>query len=196
MKKVIGVTGGIGSGKSTLLSILKEKYAAQIFLADEVGHEVFHPGTDSFDEIVSHFGFSILDSVGEISRETLSGIIFCDETEKEFLNSVVHPYVIGRIREEIDHWKMDAESSLFVLETALLFETGCDSFCDEVWGVVTEESIRIRRLMDTRGYSEEKSRAIIASQVPDRVLEEKCDRVVRNEGTVQELEAVINQFVI
>ena len=194
MKKIIGITGGVGSGKSTVLSILKEDYSADIFIADEVGHEVFHPGTDSFDRIVSHFGFSVLDSSGEISHEVLSGIIFQEESEKAFLNSIVHPYVIGRAREEIELWRRNSESPLFVLETALLFETGCDSLCDEVWGVLTDADVRVRRLMETRGYSEEKCRSIIAGQMSDQFLMDHCDRVVRNDGSEEELKRIVSSF--
>ncbi len=195
MKKVIGIAGGVGSGKSTVVSILRERFSAFVFIADEVGHEVFHPATDSFDRIVAHFGFDVLDANGDISHEALAGIVFQDEAELAFLNSIVHPYVYDRIRDAIDAWRQDKDSSIFVLENALLFETNCDSFCDEVWGVVTEESIRIRRLMESRGYSEEKSRAIIASQVSDEVLMDRCDKLVRNDGDVAALEQVVGELM-
>ena len=37
---VIGVTGGVGSGKSCILQILKDKWKAGIFLADDIAHEL------------------------------------------------------------------------------------------------------------------------------------------------------------
>ena len=196
MKRVIGITGGVGCGKSTVLSILKNHFDAEIFMADDVGHEVFEKSSSSYQEIVLHFGDRILDGDGEILRSALAEIVFHDEAEKDFLDGIVHPYVIDRIRESIDVWMKrideldpdDTEDHLFVLETALMFETGCDSLCDEVWGVVSDESTRIDRLMKTRGYSEEKARSIISSQLTDEDIRMRCDRIVLNDSSKEMLE--------
>lgn len=42
--KVVGITGGVGSGKSVVMNILKEKYGAEIILADLVAHDLMEPG--------------------------------------------------------------------------------------------------------------------------------------------------------
>ena len=42
--RVIGVTGGVGSGKSVVMNILKEKYGAEVILADLVAHDLMEPG--------------------------------------------------------------------------------------------------------------------------------------------------------
>lgn len=195
MKRVIGVTGGVGCGKSTVLSILKERFGAEIFMADDVGHEVFVKDSPTFVSIVEHFGEGVLDSSGAISHAALAEIIFRDEDEKEFLDGIVHPYVKGRIEQSIDAWRdrvegldpEDRELHLFVLETALMFETGCDVYCDEVWGVITREDVRIERLVSSRGYSVDKARAIIEAQVSDEFLVAKCDRIISNDGSRDEL---------
>lgn len=203
MKRVIGITGGVGCGKSTVLSILKDHFGASVFMADDVGHEVFEKDTSTYREIVSHFGDEIIDEKGEIFRGALAEIIFDDEKEKDFLDGIVHPYVIGRIRESIDAWKKrveeidknDFDLHLFILETALLFETRCDKFCDERWGVISDVNQRIERLNSTRGYSEEKSRSIILSQLSDEVIRERCDRIILNNSSKEELEEVVCQMV-
>ena len=33
-KRIIGITGGVGAGKSTVLALLREKFGADVFLAD------------------------------------------------------------------------------------------------------------------------------------------------------------------
>ena len=47
------------------------------------------------------------------------------------LNGIIHPKVKAYIRQYIDDRK-DQEGVL-ILENAILFETGCDAFCDEIW---------------------------------------------------------------
>ena len=46
----------------------------------------------------------------------------------------------------------------------------------------TDEEIRIRRLMENRGYTREKSVSIIASQAPETLFRENADYVVVNNG--------------
>ena len=199
MKRILGVTGGVGCGKSTVLDILKEHFDAEIFKADDVGHEVFVKTTPCYIDIVSHFGERIIDDDGDIDRNALAEIIFNDVLEKEFLNDIVHPYVMNRIRDSIDLWKkrideidkFDSGLHLFVLETALMFESGADKFCDELWGVFTEEDLRIDRLMSTRGYSEEKARSIFNAQLSEAYLRRYCNRVILNNSSRSELEEMV-----
>ena len=199
MKRILGVTGGVGCGKSTVLDILKEHFDAEIFKADDVGHEVFVKTTPCYIDIVSHFGERIIDDDGDIDRNALAEIIFNDVLEKEFLNDIVHPYVMNRIRVSIDLWKkrideidkFDSGLHLFVLETALMFESGADKFCDELWGVFTEEDLRIDRLMTTRGYSEEKARSIFNAQLSEAYLRRYCNRVILNNSSRSELEEMV-----
>ena len=58
-----------------------------------------------------------------------------------------------------------------VVEAALLLEDHYEEFCDTVWYIHTDSEIRIRRLMESRGYTREKSMSIIASQAPEEFLE-------------------------
>ena len=51
--------------------------------------------------------------------------------------------------------------------------------------------IRVKRLSDSRGYSEEKSRSIISKQKPDNYFIEKADRVIENSGSINSLEEQI-----
>mgnify|MGYP000246299191 CR=1 FL=1 len=46
----------------------------------------------------------------------------------------------------------------------------------------TDEEIRIRRLMENRSYTREKSVSIIASQAPETFFRENADYVVVNNG--------------
>ena len=65
------------------------------------------------------------------------------------------------------------------------WEENYQEFCDEVWYVYTEEEIRIRRLMESRGYSREKSLGIIRNQVSDQVFREHTDYVIENNGDLK-----------
>ena len=183
MKRVIGITGGVGSWKSTALMLLKEKYDAYICMADELGHRAMDQGTGAYIQIVKQFGPDILACNGEINRNALADIVYHDEGRLHCLNRIIHPYVKREIRKQMER----CPARLFVLETAILFETGCDRLCDEVWGVIAGDEIRIARLMESRGYSREKAESIMRQQMGSGELAERCDVVLVNDGDRQEL---------
>lgn len=186
---VIGLTGGVGSGKSYVAHRLSEMYDAELLIADELGHVVMKKGTKCHEKIVKSFGKDILGSDGEIDRKKMADIIFKDNEARKRLDDIVHPEVIEYVAQYIDERKgMDG---IIIFETAIMYECKCDQLCDEVWYVYVPADIRIKRLSDNRGYSVEKSRAIIANQKPDEFFTEKADRIIKNDGSFEELDKEI-----
>ena len=73
-----------------------------------------------------------------------------------------------------------------MVEAALLLEENYQEFCDEVWYVHTEKEIRIRRLMESRGYSREKAESIIRSQASEEFFRTHTDFEINNSRTEEE----------
>ena len=182
----IGVTGGVGAGKSTILQILEDKYNAHIIMADDVARELMIKGKASYRAIVKEFGDDILREDGEIDRQKLAEIVFQDEEKLNKLNSIVHPLVRKAIVKEQKQVNKKDPERLVVLEAALLIEAGYKEILDELWGVIVQKEIRIQRLMDSRGYTREKSESIIANQLSDEEFREHCDFIIDNSGTLED----------
>lgn len=191
--RVIGLTGGVGSGKSYVAHRLQELYGMELLIADELGHVAMEPGTDSFDRIVARFGADLVMEDGRLDRKGLADIIFHDPQALTDMNGIVHPAVKEYLADFIS--KRQELSGTILLENAILYETGCDAFCDEVWYVSAPEEIRIRRLMADRGYTEDKSRAIIVSQQPESFFRERADRIIDNAGSRQELKKQLETMI-
>ena len=189
---VLGITGGVGCGKSTLLSMLEKKKGAKVILADNLGHEVMEPGTECYEQIVALLGSSILDETGHIKREKMAQIIYGDDEKRRQVNEIVHPSVKKEIKERIRMWQAEP---LVVVETALMFESGCDAYCDEVWGIFTDPEIRIDRLLKSRGYSREKSLSIMQKQMSYEELKQKCSHVLFNDDALNKLWEQINELL-
>ena len=83
---------------------------------------------------------------------------------------------------------------VFVVETALPTAHFVE-LCDEVWFVYTEEAVRIARLMETRGYSEEKARAMIHAQIPDDEYASMADFTIDNSGDREETKDAIREHL-
>ena len=186
---VIGITGGVGSGKSLVAEIASKKYNAGLLIADELGHIVTEPGKPAFKKIIEMYGSGILGQDGSIDRKKLADIIFSDDKARSAINSIIHPEVMLYIEDYINSRK--GQDGYIILETAIMYETGCDRFCDETWYVYVPEDARIKRLSKNRGYTEEKSRSIIEKQKPDSFFTERAGRVIDNTGSIKDLENII-----
>ena len=53
----------------------------------------------------------------------------------------------------------------------------------------------LQRLQESRGYSEERSRSIMQSQMSDRQFRRFADAAVSNDGTVEEAEVSLEQIL-
>lgn len=189
---IIGITGGVGCGKSTLLSLLEKEYGARLLIADEIGHSAMRQGTGPYEEIRRCFGEGVILPDGEVDRAALASVIYDSDEKRQKLNAIIHPYVYEEIRKKLREWR---DEPLIALETAILFETGCDGLCDQVWGVVADREERIRRLMESRGYSREKSEAIMSKQLADDEWKRRCDHIIDNSREQKKLLAGVQELL-
>ena len=180
--KTIGVTGGVGAGKSTVLQHLKEAHNAFILEADKAGHLLMEPGGKCYEPVVRLFGDSVINPDGTLDRKKISDIVFQDENKLNALNRIIHPGVREYICECLERERNNGRD-LSVVEAALLLEADYQEFCDEVWYVYASEDVRIRRLAESRGYTEEKSRSVIRRQMTDEGFRAGADFVIDNSGT-------------
>lgn len=184
--RVIGITGGVGSGKSFILDYLRDKYGAYVILTDIVGARLMLPNGKAYSKIVEAFGKAILKQNKEINKEKLASIVFNNKDELHKLNSIVHPLVKEYILSTIESLREISAVKIVVIESALLLDDNYDLICDETWFIHTEEEIRIKRLRDTRGYSEAHSRSIIKNQKSDKEFMERCSLTIDNNGSTLE----------
>ena len=176
---VIGLTGGIGTGKSEVARVLEELGAVRIS-ADELAHEAYRPGTDTWREVVAAFGEEVLLPSGEIDRRKLGPIVFADPAALARLNAIVHPRIYtmaeARIRE---HRAGDAPA--VVLEGALLIEAGWTPLVDEVWMTAAPEEQVVERLQ-VRNHRPEEVRARMSAQMPASERARHAQVIIDNAG--------------
>ena len=185
---VIGVTGNIATGKSTVLDYLRSK-GALIIDADKLAHQAMAPGGPAYQEVVEAFGKEILNPDGTINRKALGRIVFADPEALRRLERILHPRVFEMVKEAI----AQAPSPVVVLEAVKLLEAGLSStLCDEIWVVTASQETQLRRLKETRGMDEAQARRIMAAQSPQAAKVNQADRVIRNDGTLEELYAQLD----
>ncbi|MCR5801188.1 MAG: dephospho-CoA kinase [Lachnospiraceae bacterium] len=183
--KFIGITGGIGAGKSEILKYIGKHYNSEIYLADDVAKSLEEKGTETHKRLVDLLGGDILGEDGEIDKSLMSKKIYADAGLLEKVNDIVHPAVREFLLARLSEAKAENKCELFFVEAALLVETGYGELVDEMWYVRADEDIRIQRLMDSRGYTEEKARSIINNQLSDDEYMKAADFVLDNSGDLE-----------
>ena len=178
---IIGIVGGVGCGKSTVLTYLKEKYNAYIIEADKVAKEIMEKGNEVYNKVIKEFPES-LDKDDNIDRKKLAEIVFNDAKKLEILNNITHPGTIKEITDRINN----SSNQLVIVESAILIGSGIDKMCDEIWYVYCDLEKRIKRLMDSRGYSEEKTRNVIMNQMAEEEFNRVSDEFIDNSNSEEE----------
>lgn len=215
----VGLTGGLGSGKSTAAQRFAA-LGAQVFSADEIGRELMQPGEAVYAAIVAHFGAAVVSPggadgspCGTLDRSALARIAFTDERLEE-LNAIVHPAVIARQAELIDEVAARDPNAVAIVESALIFETkygetkyggegGCRRRFDKLIFVKASEELKIARFVARaaggKTLSEVERRALeaearrrIARQIDDESKAAKCDFVLTNDGSIEQLQAQVD----
>ena len=190
------ITIGI-TGKSTVLDFLEQEYQAYVMKADEIGHLVMEPGQSCYEPVIALFGKQVIKNDKTIDRRLVSDVVFSHPDMLEKLNHIIHPAVKEYIRRQLALKKEEGQR-ICVVEAALLLEDHYEEFCDTVWYIHTDSEIRIRRLMESRGYTREKSMSIIASQAPEEFFRTHTDYVVTNntdlEDTWQQIREGIKKY--
>ncbi len=185
--KFIGITGGVGAGKSAVLTYLSKKERVRVMLADEIAHDLMKKGTRCYKKIIKAFMFeNLLDVNGEFDRERLAKVIFSSPEKRLKMNSIVHPAVKEYVKEQFALEKKEKRLDFLILEAALLIEESYDEICDELWYIYAVPEIRKKRLMTTRGYSEEKVEQIFASQLSEQIYRAMCKVTIDNNGNLSE----------
>lgn len=175
----IGLTGGIGSGKSTVARIF-EVLGIPVYYADDAARQLMNENDQLKASIIQHFGNESY-SGGQLNRSYIASIVFSNNEKLELLNSLTHPITIRHAAD----WMQKQTTPYIIKEAALIFETGSAEHLDYVIGVYSPKAIRVKRVMDRDGASEEQVLKRMDRQMNEEMKMRLCDFVIKN--TEQEL---------
>ena len=172
-RRIVAITGGIGSGKSQVCTILRQLGYATVD-CDALSRQI----ADDKEVIaaVEQLLGSECVTNGAINRPKVREIVFSDENLLKQYNAIFHERVRQRLKAEVD--KVDG--SVFV-EIAVL--DAFDFHFDEIWLIESERQTRIDRVTQRDNVSSEN-----VAHIMDRQHYPHCTKVIRNDGTLQQLE--------
>ena len=169
--------------------------------ADLFAREALAPGSAGARAVLERYGDAVRAGAGQngasnaaaahedasaaaVDRAALGRIVFADAAERQWLEQLVHPLVRARFAAELE--RLAAEPAV-VLMIPLLFETGLESLCSEVWLVDCDEVQQLQRLLARDGLTEAEARARIDAQWPLARKRPLADRRIDNRGEPEAL---------
>lgn len=186
--RTIGVTGKIASGKSTVLSLFKENNYP-VFSCDEEVKKLY--SNDIFKmKLINIFKEECLNDDLSISKQYIKNQINQSPELKKELENLIHPI----IKEKILHFiKSNREEKLIIVEVPLLFETKMNLLFDYIIGVSCSSITQINHLKN-RGSKNINMDLILNKSNQFDKNAKKCDFLINNDGSYQELVDQVNSI--
>jgi dephospho-CoA kinase len=183
----VGLTGGLGAGKSTALEALG-RLGAETISSDAIVHELYG-GQQLRDAVVGRWGQEVAPA-GVVDRAAVAQRAFAADQERRWLEQQIWPLVAARVAEWLEQARAREPSPpAAVVEVPLLFEAGLEGIYDATIAVVAAEDVRSARAA-ARGHEAVGERD--ARQLPQEEKARRATYVVRNDGSVEELEAQLS----
>ncbi len=172
----VGLTGGIGSGKTTVCKVFKQ-LGIPVYHADIQARVLSDTNQEIIKAISDLFGKNIYTPNG-LDRKKLSESVFINSDLLQKVNAIIHP----KVREDFTSWLSEHNEMKYIIhEAAILFESGLHTLFNKIITVTAPVEIRIRRIMDREGVSEDYVRKIIGNQWPDKKKMNLSDYVIVND---------------
>ncbi|MBN2213525.1 MAG: dephospho-CoA kinase [Bacteroidales bacterium] len=172
----VGLTGGIGSGKTTVCKVFRQ-LGIPVYHADIQARMLSDADPDIRKALTGLCGKNIYTQSG-LDRKRLSEVIFSNIDLLQKVNAIIHPRVI----EDFNQWMTENHEDRYIIhEAAILFESGLNTLFNKIITVVAPEEIRIRRIMEREGVSEDYVRNIIRNQWPEKKKKSLSDYIIIND---------------
>lgn len=183
----IGLTGGIAAGKSEALAAF-ERLGAATVSSDAVVHELLE-AEPLLSRLTERWGPGVAPS-GNVDRNRIGEVVFADPEELKWLEGQIHPLV----GERIGAWlgELPEGTDVAVVEVPLLFETGMEGVFDTTVAVIAADEVR-RERAEARGHALVEERE--ARQLAQEEKATRAEHVVRNDGSVEDLERELSALV-
>ena len=152
---MIGITGSIGAGKSLVGRLLRDR-KIRVIDADVAVHHLYRDNAELRTAIAKEFGEDMLTEKG-ICRSRMAELVFKDSSARVRLESLVYPVLTEYLLRANPAF---VEAALFENIPELVEKL------EAIWVVTASEDVRLKRLVENRGFSEDDARRRIDLQRP------------------------------
>ena len=133
------------------------------------------PGLKALTEA---FGKEILSTDGTLDRKRLGALIFADQSKREQLNHILHPFIIARQDEILNEWEAENPDGIGIVDAALMIESGGYKRFDKLIVVHCRPEVQLERLMLRDKLSRDEALRRINSQMPQEEKQKFADYLI------------------
>ena len=188
-----GITGGMGVGKSAAAKTFK-KLGVHIFDADREAKQLLDSSAIIQNDLMAEFGSDILDNTGKINQGKLADVSFQDEYHQITLNSIIHPHIFEKIDADYQKISTKSKASFFMVDGALIYESGLNSHLDYIIVVTAKLSNRMERAFKKGNLSRDDILRRIDLQWPCETKVRMADFVIHNNTTEKDLQSQVKKI--
>lgn len=190
--KTVAIAGGIGAGKTAVAERLAT-LGWPVIDADVIARQVVERGEPAWSALRDAFGAAALNADGELDRKFVAGVVFHDPSALRRLNHITHGHIGNEIVRELD---ATGGRAVFVALPLFRSEHRAIFHLDEVWAVLVDPATALKRLCTLRGYAEDDAIARLTAQMSNEERAALVDRVLWNEGTLDDLYAQLDAALV
>ena len=180
----VALTGGIASGKSVVAEVFA-RHGCALYRADQEARAFLAPGGPAVEPLAAKFGPAILAGDGGIDRPKLAALIFGRESDRRFVDGLIHPLVARARRREIARLAREDRTKIFVSEAALTIEAGLAGEFDKIVVVWCAPEIQVERLMARDAIPREEALRRIGAQMPAEEKLRFADYIIETSGSLE-----------
>ncbi|MCL2167825.1 MAG: dephospho-CoA kinase [Lentimicrobiaceae bacterium] len=174
-KKIkIALTGGIGTGKTFISKQFLDK-GIPVFYADEEAKKLYL-SKKTLTFFKENYG-DIFFTNSELDFTKLSNFVFSNPKNRKQIEKFIHPLVM----QQFEEWVSLQDADIVILESAIVFEAGLESFFDKIIVVDAPLEFRIERIKKRNSHlSDQEILQRIQSQIDQEEKRNRADFVIWN----------------
>ncbi len=185
----VGLTGGVASGKSTVTELFQQ-LGITVIDADMIARGLLNKNTDSYRQVIKHFGHDVLMENGDIDRAWLRARIFSDRNAKQALENIIHP----QVRQQMLAAVSECDAPYCILSVPLLVEAQMQDLVDRIVVVDADEKTQLSRLMARDNISQSEAVKMLQSQCQRAQRFTVADDIIDNSQTIDSLRPQVEQL--
>lgn len=179
--KIIGITGGTGAGKTSALEVLA-KMNVEILDCDMIYHQLIQTSQALRIALTERFGDVFCED--GLDRQKLGSLVFQNPDALAQLNEITLGFVENEVHTRMKLAEQSGRAGVAIDAIGLL-ESDVRYECDVLVAITAPEEIRIQRIMEREGISEEYARNRVNAQKDEKYFRENCDCILVNDSTFE-----------
>lgn len=171
-----------------------EELGAYLFDADSEAKIILQENEKVQQELIQEFSTEIIDPDGTINEKKLALKGFANEENQAVLNAITHPYVFDKIDERYETILKEKKFPIFVVNAALIYESGLDQHLDYTIMVTTHYGLRLNRVLKRGKLTRREIQKRMDLQLPEESKIKMADFVIDNNGTKEQLKDQVDSI--